>query len=202
MHVRRFVVVGDVELVAIALWNAHTYVYDLGRASPYLHPFSPEPGSGKTTLLEVLAQTAREAIAVDGISEAALYRLIDQKRPTLLVDETDAIIGKTKSDSTEGIRGVLNSGYRKNKYVYRCVPPSQDVRQFDVYCPKATAGLNELPGTLAHRSIPIAMKPPRPDDVYEDFDPEVTEETTETCCRINLRSWADESQDVLRDPYG
>jgi hypothetical protein len=32
------------------------------------------------------------------------------------------------------------------------------------------AGLNQLPGTLAHRSIPIAFKPPGPGDVHEDFD--------------------------------
>ena len=57
--VRRFVVVGDVELDAIAIWNAHTYVYDLAPATPYL-THTPEPGSGKTTLLDVLAVTAQE----------------------------------------------------------------------------------------------------------------------------------------------
>jgi hypothetical protein len=199
LFVRRFVVVGETELDAIALWNAHTFVYDCGRATPYLHPHSPEPGSGKTTLLDVLELTARDAIQADGLSEAALFRLIDKNRPTLLVDEVDAVFGKKNSDSTEGIRQVLNSGYRKHKQVWRCVPPSQDVRAFDVYCPKATAGLNELPGTLAHRSIPIAMQPPLPTDVYEDLDPEEAEQQADIL-KQNLVSWADESQDFLRDP--
>src|SRR5439155_14818859 len=106
---------------------------------------------------------------------------------------------KRNSDSTDGIRQVLNSGYRKHKQVWRCVPPTQAVRAFDVFCPKATAGLNELPGTLAHRSIPIAMQPPLPTDVYEELDPEEVEEHADTL-KQNLLAWAEESQDVLRDP--
>jgi hypothetical protein len=198
--VRRFVVVGETELDAISLWNAHTFVYDCGRASPYLHPHSPEPGSGKTTLLDVLELIARDAIQADGLSEAALFRLIDKKKTmTLLFDEVDAVFRRKNSDSTEGIRQVLNSGYRKHKKVWRCVPPAQDVRPFDVYCPKATAGLNELPGTLAHRSIPIAMQPPLPTDIYEELDAEEVEEQADFL-KANFVSWADESQDVLRDP--
>lgn len=196
---RRFVVVGRHELTAIALWNAGTYGFEAARATPYLHPHSPEPGSGKTTLLDVLELTARQAVQADGLSEAALYRLIAKVRPTLLFDEVDAVFGKRHSDSTEGIRQVLNSGYRKGKKVWRCVPPAHDVEPFDVYCPKALSGLNELPGTLAHRAIPIAMQPPLPTDVYEELDPEDVEEEAEIL-RQNLQSWADESEDVLRDP--
>jgi hypothetical protein len=197
--VRRLVVVGDDELVAIALWNAHTYVVDCGRASPYLHAFSPEPGSGKTTLLDVLELTARNPVQADGLSEAVLFRMLSAMRPTLLLDEVDAIFGKRNSDSTEGIRQVLNSGYRKGKQVWRCVPPAHDVAGFDVYGAKALAGLHELPGTLAHRAIPIAMKPPLQTDTYEEFDAEDLEAETELL-RANLESWADDSADVLCDP--
>jgi Protein of unknown function (DUF3631) len=196
---RRFVVVGRHELTAIALWNAHTFVFKSARATPYLHPHSPEPGSGKTTLLDVLELIACNAVQADGLSEAALYRLIAKVRPTLLFDEVDAVFGKRNSDSTEGIRQVLNSGYRKDKKVWRCVPPAHDVEPFDVYCPKALSGLNELPRTLAHRAIPIAMQPPLPSDLYEELDPEEVEEEAEIL-RLNLQAWADESEDVLRDP--
>jgi hypothetical protein len=196
--VRRFVVIGETELVAIALWNAHTFVYDLAPATPYLHPHSPEPGSGKTTLLDVLALTARGAIQADNLTEAVLFRLIDEERPTLLFDEIDAVFGKKNSDSTEGIRQVLNSGYRRGKRAWRCVPPKHDLRSFDVYCPKATAGLHELPGTLAHRSIPIEMKPPRPDELYEELDVEEAGDEAEIL-GTNLRSWAEDAADVLVD---
>ena len=182
-----------------ALERAYVRRYACGRASPYLHATSPEPGSGKTTLLDVLELTACNAIQADGLSEAALYRLIAKVKPSLLFDEVDAVFGKRNSDSTEGIRQVLNSGYRKHKKVWRCVPPSHDVEPFDVYCPKALAGLNELPGTLAHRAIPIEMKPPLPSDIHKEFDPEEFEEEAERL-RLGLQAWADESEDVLRDP--
>jgi Protein of unknown function (DUF3631) len=93
----------------------------------------------------------------------------------------------------------LNSGYRRGKLAFRCVPPTHEVVGFDVYCPKATAGLHKLPGTLAHRSIPIAMSPPRPDDIREDFDFEEAEAEAEIL-RMNLRSWADESDGALTNP--
>lgn len=197
--VRRFVVVGAVELDAIALWAAHSYVFDLAYATPYLHAHSPEPGSGKTTLLDVLAVLVKNPIDADNLSEATLFRLIETKTPTLLYDEVDAVFGKKNSDSTEGIRQVLNSGYKKGKKAWRCVPPSHEVKPFNVFCPKALSGLRELPGTLAHRSIPIAMKPPLPSDAFEDFDTEQAVGEAEDL-RRNLEAWAAESVDVLTRP--
>ncbi len=194
---RRFFVVGERELDAMSLWNAHTYVVDCGRATPYLHFYSPEPSSGKTTGLDLLELTAFKAIQADGLSEAALFRLISSRNPTLLFDEVDAVFGKKNSDSTEGIRQVLNSGYRKGKQVWRCVPPAHEVTPFDVFGAKALAGLHGLPGTLAARAIPIAMQPPLPSDVYEELDAEEVEEEA-AALRGYLEAWADASQDVLR----
>ena len=199
VFVRRFVVIGDLELVAISLWNAHTFVFETATATPYLNAYSPEPGSGKTTLLDVLELTARNAIQADNLTEPVLFRMIDDRRPTLLFDEVDAVFGKRNGDSAEGIRQVLNSGYRAGKVALRCVPPSHEVRAFAVYCPKATAGLNELPGTLAHRSIPISMKPPTPGEAYEDLDHEEVADVAETL-KTNLQTWADETARDLRDP--
>jgi hypothetical protein len=197
--VGRFVVAGGVELDAITLWVPHSYVFEVAYATPYLHAHSPEPGSGKTTLLDVLAVLAKNPIDADNLTEAVLFRLIEAKTPTLLFDEVDAVFGKKNSDSVEGIRQVLNSGYRKGKRAWRCVPPSHELKPFNVFCPKALSGLRELPGTLAHRSIPIAMKPPLPSDVFEDFDPEQAFGEAEDL-RRNLEAWAAESMDVLIRP--
>ncbi len=196
---RRYVVFGDAEADAAALWNAHTFVYDCAPATPYLHPHSPEPASGKTTLLDALSLTACNAVQADNLTEAVLFRLVDARHPTLLFDEIDAVFGKTHSDSTEGIRQVLNSGYRRGKQAWRCVGAGHELKAFDCYCPKATAGLHELPGTLASRAIPIEMKPPRPDEHYEDLDLEEAEPEAEIL-RRNLESWAEESLDTLADP--
>jgi hypothetical protein len=56
---RRFVIVDDHGVVVLALWVAHTYVYDLFRVTPYLHITSTDPGCGKTTVGEVSQPLAR-----------------------------------------------------------------------------------------------------------------------------------------------
>ncbi|MET0564485.1 MAG: hypothetical protein ABW114_13710, partial [Gaiellaceae bacterium] len=71
----RHIVVESYEVDAVALWIAHTYVYESARATPYIYFCSPDPGSGKTTALEVLAELCAKAISIDDISGAALFRL-------------------------------------------------------------------------------------------------------------------------------
>src|SRR4029453_11445782 len=196
----RYVVVEPHQADAIALWIAHTYVFESSRATPYLHFCSPEWGSGKSTALEVIEVLAANAISIDDISGAALFRLIEAKAPTVLLDEVDGVFGKRASDVAEDHRKLLNSGYRKGKQAIRCGGRNNtELQYFNVFCPKALAGLNELPGTLAHRAIPIAMQPPRPDDSYEDFDPEEVEEEA-AMLREHLQEWAARAESDLLDP--
>jgi len=197
---RRYVVVDDHEADAVALWVAHTYVFETARATPYLNFWSPEVGSGKTTALEVLEVICHGGLTADDLSGAALFRLVETRRPTLLFDEVDGVFGKKNSDSAEDLRKILNSGYKAGKRVFRCGGATRtELQEFDPYCPKATAGLNELPGTLAHRSIPIAMKPPLPSEPYHDFDPEETEQEV-AVLRALLKAWAESAEGTLRDP--
>jgi Protein of unknown function (DUF3631) len=118
----------------------------------------------------------------------------------VLLDEVDGVFGKRASDVAEDHRKLLNSGYRKGKQAIRCGGRNNtELQYFNVFCPKALAGLNELPGTLAHRAIPIAMQPPRPDDSYEDFDPEEVEEEA-AMLREHLQEWAARAESDLLDP--
>lgn len=197
---RRFVVVDDLQANAIALWVPHTYVYDAARATPYLNFWSPEPGSGKTTALEVLEAIVRAGQTADDLTGASMFRLIHSLKPTLLFDEVDAVFqAKKHSETTADLLKVLNSGYRAGKRIYRMGGPRMsELMEFDPYCPKATAGLKELPGTLAHRSIPIAMQPPLPTDHYEDFDPEEIEDAAASL-REGWQAWAEGAIERLRD---
>ena len=116
----RHVVVESHEADAVALWIAHTYVYETARATPYIYFCSPDPGSGKTTALEVLAELCARAVSIDDISGPALFRLIEEDSPTVLLDEVDGVFGKKSSDVAEDHRKLLNSGYRKGKQAIRC----------------------------------------------------------------------------------
>ena len=198
---RRFIVAGEREADAVALWVAHTYVFATARATPYLHFWSPEYGSGKTTALEVLEIITHDGLTADDLTGAALFRLIDQRHPTLLLDEVDGVFGKKSSEAAEDHRKILNSGYRADKRVFRCGGKNNtELQEFDVYCPKALAGLNEIPGTLAHRAIPIAMKPPRSGDHYDDFDREEAEAAARYL-RGSFELWAEAAKGDLRDPH-
>ena len=197
---RRYVVVGAYRSATVALWIAHSYIFEAARATPYIHFVSPEPGSGKTTALDVLEVLAARAIAIDNISGPALFRLIEADRPSVLLDEVDGVFAKKRSDDAEDHRTLLNSGYRKGKQAIRCGGKNRDeLKRFNLFCPKALAGLRELPTTLAHRTIPIDMKPPRPDEAHADFDVEEVEQEA-GLLRARLRAWAEVAEGDLRDP--
>lgn len=156
---KRFVVFSNEhQAIAVALWVLHTYIFEECETTPYLHVKSATKQSGKTRLFEVLALIAAGAWSAVEASEAALFRTIDKRRPTLLLDEIDAAFGKDPT-MTQGIRGLLNAGYRKHATVPRCVGNDFAVADFKVYCPKAFAGIGDrLPDTVTDRSIPIELK--------------------------------------------
>jgi Protein of unknown function (DUF3631) len=105
-------------------------------------------------VLEILVANPWKVITP---TEAVVFRKIDGDRPTLLLDETDAIFGK-KAENHEGLRALLNAGNRRGTFVPRCVGTSQTLVSFSVFCPKAIAGIGELPDTIADRAIPIRLK--------------------------------------------
>jgi Protein of unknown function (DUF3631) len=89
-----------------------------------------------------------------------MFRKIERDRPTILLDEADALWG-AKADGREGLRALLNAGYRRGATVPRVVGDGagMTVADFPVYGPKALAGLaGKLPRTVASRSIPIRLQ--------------------------------------------
>lgn len=148
----------DSQAVAIALWILNTYVFALYDSTPYLHIRSATKQSGKSRLLEVLGLlVARPWTAIEA-TEAVLFRKIEASTPTLLLDEIDAAFAKDAT-MTEGLRAVLNAGYRRGATVPRCVGPQHELRDFAVFCPKAFAGIGAtLPDTVMDRSIPIELR--------------------------------------------
>src|SRR5205085_42574 len=68
----------------------------------------------------VLHELAYNAVSASNISPAALFRVIEQVRPTLLIDEADTFL-----PGNDQLRGILNAGYKKKTaYVWRAVNES------------------------------------------------------------------------------
>src|SRR5262249_40911930 len=109
--VRRFVVMSDEQATTVALWVAHTHFIEAADTTPYLSVSSAEKRSGKTRLFEVLRLLVRQPFPTVNISDAVLFRSIEERHPaiTLLFDEIDAIFGR-KARDREDLRGMLNAG--------------------------------------------------------------------------------------------
>jgi hypothetical protein len=201
-YIRSYVALpGDAEAAALTLYVAHTYALEGAHATPYVLVISPEKRSGKTRLLEVVELLAHNPWRVAGASEAAIFRRIAADRPTLLLDEIDAIFSSF-SERTEPLRAILNAGNRPGAAVARCVGEKGDqVRDFEVFCPKVLAGIDKgerIPDTIRDRSITIAMR--RKVDAeqvrrlrwrHADADAEPLREC--------LAAWAAEAIERLRD---
>ena len=88
--------------LALAVWAAATWLHEQFEAFGYLAIVSPLKGCGKTRLTEVLGCIVKQPIFTVGISEAALFRLIDQGGHTLILDETEAL--KEKKNERNSIK--------------------------------------------------------------------------------------------------
>ncbi len=158
--VGRYVVLpGEAERTAVALFVAHTWAFDASHATPYLVVVSPERRTGKTRLLEALTVLAREPWHATSPTEAVLFRKIAKDKPTLLLDEIDAIFGSA-TERTEPVRAILNAGNRAGASVPRCVGKGSELVDFSVFSPKVLAGIDtgRLPDTITDRAVVIRMK--------------------------------------------
>jgi hypothetical protein len=129
-------------------------------------------------------------------SEAVLYRKLDRDHPTLLLDEADAIF-REKNDRYEGLRAMLNAGYRRGMKVPRCVGESMQIQEFDVFGPKVIAGIGALPLTVADRSIPIRLSRKRRQEPVDSFDYQQAFQDAASL-RDGLAKWAAEATGDLR----
>jgi Protein of unknown function (DUF3631) len=183
--VRGYVVMSEPQAVAVALWIVHTHALDGCEVSPILGVTSAEKRSGKTRLLDVLELLVARPWRVVMPSEAVLFRKLDADRPTLLLDEVDAIFHVKANGNVEGLRALLNAGNRPGTEVPRCVGPSQSLRSFKVFSAKALAGIRELPDTIADRAILIRLKRRSRTEPVERFRQRDADEAA-----LPLQQWA------------
>lgn len=165
--VARFLILPEGSLFPLAAWVIATFIFESFGAFPYLCVLSPTKQCGKTRLTEVLCLLAANAYRTVGVSEAALFRLIEQSAPTLILDEAEALTGK--SDRAEAIRALLNAGNRRNITVPRCQGNAYELKLFSIYCPKVIVAIGNCPDTIRDRSIVLMMQRRKPGEQVERF---------------------------------
>lgn len=156
-YIRRYVVLPEIAYLPAALWAIASHAVLRFDTFPYIATVSAVKRSGKTRFAEVLETIVRKPWRGTAPSPAAVYRYLEDA-PTLLLDETEPLNAKNKSEVTQILLAVLNVGYRKGATVLRCDGTEHKPRKFPVYGPKLFAAIGRLPDTLMDRSIVIHMK--------------------------------------------
>ena len=174
--------------VATALWSLHTHVYNQFMVTPRLALVSPVRGCGKTTVLALLQFLTARGRKEDGITAAAIFRLVDREHCTLLLDEADNL----GLDRDGILRSVLNSGHRRGGSLTRVIKDAP--RRFSTFAPLAIAAIGTLPLPVMHRSLVIHMsRSTRNLRRFDETDPVVN------AAYAMIRTWARDVQ-LQHDP--
>jgi hypothetical protein len=183
---RRIVFPDPLQPLAVALWTMATYAYRVFDGFPYLWVRSPRPRCGKTRLLDTLSALGFNASRrYARPTEAVLIRAPARTGGVQVLDEADRF---RKEDTMAALVEVLNHGYLRGGVAPRVNRDTGEVEEFDVYCPKAIAGLKAMADTLEDRSLQIVLQRKRPGESerfgFSKFDREAT------LLRDRLRVWA------------
>jgi hypothetical protein len=191
--ITRYLVLPPGAAVAITLWILHSYLMPCWQLSPLLVFWSAVKSCGKSNALTLISCLCPRALPSTNLTTAALFRLVERFKPTLVVDEMDAVLTEQHE-----LRALVNSAYmRRFSKVYRCHPETLEPITFDAWCAKALALIGRLPDMTASRAILIEMKRKnrsevvdsiREDCIYDDLRP----------LRQQATRWAHDAVDTLR----
>ena len=156
-----------------------TWMYDQFKELPYLRALA-DYGNGKSRFLKAIgALCYKPMFTVGATTTAPIFRLIDQFKGTLVLDEADLRF----SDTNVEIVKILNNGFQAGMPVLRCGDGANDyeIKAFHVFCPKIVATRNRfqdkalesrflveyMDGKLTRKDIPLNLN--------DDFDKEALE---------------------------
>ncbi|MGW9324739.1 DUF3631 domain-containing protein [Streptomyces koyangensis] len=159
-RIAKFVILPSEEaLDAVTLWTVATHLQPAWEHAPRLAVVGPAKRCGKSRLLDILTETVHDPMLTVNATPAAIFRSITDEPPTLLVDEADTIFGTPKqAEKNEEMRGLLNSGHQRGRFVIRVVGNDHTPHKFSTFAMAAIAGIGELPDTIMDRAIVIRMR--------------------------------------------
>ena len=170
-----YIVLPPTLILVVSAWVLAAWLMDLWDRFPHLAVTSPDRRCGKTRLLELIRQITPDAKSISNISAAALYRLVEALRPTLLLDEAQSI-RRRASEMSEVLRELLNAGIDKGATVLRVGGENNtEIVEFKIFSPKVIALIGELDGVLADRCLPIDIKRKTAADEVESYRSRIVE---------------------------
>ena len=190
---RRYVVATDAIVTASVLWAAFTYVVEVATHAPKLVFTFPEKDAGKSLAQDVLRWVVLRPYAALEATGAAVYRIVDRLRPTLLLDEADTIFARRNV-----LAHIINDSWSNSGRKVPRVGAGGRIEEFDVYGAQLISmkGLR-MPDTVLSRSIVCLIWPKLASEVVEEFGYQDDEEFK--TIRRKLARWAIDNAVGLRD---
>ena len=189
---RRYVVLPKGADIVLSLWVLHAWTMDAGDISPLMVLVSPTKRCGKTSVLILMYFLTPRSELSSNITAPALFRYIEDVRPTLLIDEADSF-----AKDNEELRGILNSGHTKAAAnVIRNV--DHKPRRFSTWAPKAIATIGTLADTLEDRAVVVRLQRKPRGATVERLGRRDNAEFA--ALRSQAARWAADNFDKLADP--
>lgn len=189
---------------AHVLWIVHAHLVAEFENTPRIAFLSPEPGSGKSRAMELTEALVPRPVLSVNATPAYIFRKISDPEglPTLLIDECDAIFTGGKSDSSEELRGLLNSGYRRGATAGRVAIKGNELvtEDWPSFAAVALAGLNTLPDTIMTRSVVVPMKRRRRDQRVEPYRRRLIGPEADSL-REQIAAWAETIRPGIGDTW-
>lgn len=196
----QYIVLPDGAALIVAAWIMAGWCCDAWDRFPHLAITSPEKRCGKTRFLQLLALLCCRPMNMASISPAALYRAVEKRKPTLLIDEAGQV-ARRGSESAEVLRELLNAGIDRNATICRCGGRDRgELHEFSIYSPKAVALIGELDEVLADRCIPVRMERKTAADKVKPLRSRTAKAEALPLARKLMR-WATDAGDQLASMY-
>jgi len=144
----------DHEYDVVTIWIMMTYFFPVFGRVGYLH-FNGGSGSGKSLSLRFIEALAFNALKTANISDAALYRIVDGSRSTLLMDEAERLSFPKAGTLEAIIRSLFLDSYAEGAVVYRMNMETERPEPFDAFGPKCMGSINKIDPVLNNRCITI-----------------------------------------------
>nr|WP_159675806.1 DUF3631 domain-containing protein [Enhydrobacter sp. AX1] len=181
--------------VAFVLWVIFTYLTDISDIAPIAWITAPERQCGKSTLLGLFDRVVNKPMAFNNITQAVLYRVMEQFKPTLLIDEIDTSL-KDKNE----LLGIVNAGY--SRHASNVPRMNQDkggiVEKFDVFGAKVFSGIGEMKGTFASRAIRFELRRKTDSDKVKRFNKRTLPYETTNELQRKVKRWAVDNRQAVQ----
>ena len=136
--------------ILLTLFLGHVHAFPAFHYSPRLNLISTKEECGKSTVVAVFASMATKTLRVHSLKPAVVYRVAEQRQPTLCLDEVENYLPLYRE-----LLALLNAGNSADACAPRC--EGKTVRFYKAFTPVILSGIGDLCRTLRSRSILIPM---------------------------------------------